>query len=199
MIARVSACSTELSRRVTLLTPAAINRPAPEANTAAPKGPPVARSTFWRASSIATRMRSSSERYTACQSTAASSQSGASMTSEVGGVMSARVIVNHPPARGLALPDGGEPPAVLRLAPAVEDEAAHHERVVLAQRPNGHLLESQLLDRFSILEETAAQRVGRLRLAHDGTLPGHEGDGIGVVGQVAVQVSPIPGRGRPIQ
>src|SRR5687768_16984240 len=67
--------------------------------------------------------------------------------------VSARMIVDDPPSCGLPLPDSREPATVLRLSATLEDESTDYECVVVTQRPNGDLLESQLLDRFSILEE----------------------------------------------
>jgi hypothetical protein len=55
--ATISACSTALRRRSTQFTPTASGRGAPRAKIAAPKGPPLPRSTFSRASVIARRMR----------------------------------------------------------------------------------------------------------------------------------------------
>src|SRR5688572_22997064 len=76
MNATISACSDELLSGTTRFTPTATRRLLPISKMAAPNGPPVPRSTFSRASSIATRVRRSVVSYVAAQSTTSSTQLG---------------------------------------------------------------------------------------------------------------------------
>jgi hypothetical protein len=60
MKATISPCSAQLLWRTTLFIPTATSFPPSRSKMAAPKGPPVSRSTFSRASSMARRILSSS-------------------------------------------------------------------------------------------------------------------------------------------
>ena len=76
MSAMTSAWAHELVSLSTPLVPTPTSFPLCVSKTAAPKGPPVPRTTFSRASAIATRILASSSGYVRWRSTTFSTQSG---------------------------------------------------------------------------------------------------------------------------